>query len=47
MSFHSPRHGLTENKGVGTHTWMSITHTPKTGLYMTMYLSPKLPEVYY
>ncbi|KAF6229216.1 hypothetical protein HO133_007332 [Letharia lupina] len=42
-----PKHGITENMGVGTHTWMSITHTPKTGLYMTMYLSPKLPEVYY
>ncbi|KAL8942497.1 MAG: hypothetical protein Q9216_001641 [Gyalolechia sp. 2 TL-2023] len=42
-----PKHGVTENKGVGTHTWMSVTHTPKTGLYMTMYLSPKLPEVYY
>ena len=47
MAFQSPKHGITENVGVGTHTWMSITHTPKTGLYMTMYLSPKLPEVYY
>jgi hypothetical protein len=47
MSFQSPKHDITENIGVGTYTWMSITHTPKTGLYMTMYLSPKLPEVYY
>ena len=46
-SFQSPKHGIAENMGVGTHTWMPITHTPKTGLYMTMYLSPKLPEVYY
>jgi len=31
----------------GTHTYLSITHTEKTGLYMTLYLSPKLPEFYY
>ncbi|KAF7505274.1 hypothetical protein GJ744_001061 [Endocarpon pusillum] len=41
-----PKHGITENKGVGTHTFMSIKHTPKTGLYMAMYLSPKILEVY-
>ncbi|CAN8106532.1 unnamed protein product [Discula destructiva] len=32
---------------VGTHTYLSITYTPKTGLYMTMYLSPKLPGWYF
>ncbi|KAI1497646.1 aromatic prenyltransferase [Biscogniauxia marginata] len=41
-----PKHSITE-KGVGTHTYISITHTPKTGLYMTMYYSPKLPEFYF
>ena len=46
MLFHSPKHGIT-GKSVGTHTYISITHTPKTGLYMTMYLSPKLPEFHF
>nr|QJQ82456.1 BisB [Biscogniauxia sp.] len=41
-----PKSGITGD-GVGTHTYISITHTPKTGLYMTMYYSPKLPEFYF
>lgn len=45
MMFHSPK--CMTDKSVGTHTYLSITHTPKTGLYMTMYLSPKLPEFYF
>ncbi|KAI1632605.1 aromatic prenyltransferase [Biscogniauxia mediterranea] len=42
-----PKHGITAGKAAGTHTYLSITHTPKTGLYMTMYYSPKLPEFYF
>ncbi|KAI3316827.1 tryptophan dimethylallyltransferase-domain-containing protein [Xylariaceae sp. AK1471] len=36
-----PQHSLTTT-GRGTHTWISITYTPMTGLYMTMYYTPKL-----
>ncbi|ROW12011.1 hypothetical protein VPNG_05200 [Cytospora leucostoma] len=28
------------------HTWISLTHTPKTGLYMTMYYTPKITQFY-
>lgn len=28
------------------HTWVSLTHTPKTGLYMTMYYTPKITQFY-
>ncbi|KAF2228552.1 aromatic prenyltransferase [Viridothelium virens] len=38
-----PKHDLS-SKDL-THTWISLTYTPKTGLYMTMYYTPKLPEV--
>ncbi|KAI7211772.1 hypothetical protein KC333_g7487 [Hortaea werneckii] len=34
-------------KSLGTHTYLSITYTPKTGHYLTMYLSPKLPETFF
>ncbi|KAI5918416.1 tryptophan dimethylallyltransferase-domain-containing protein [Camillea tinctor] len=39
-----PKHDLTSD--VTTHTWISLTHTEKTGLYMTMYYTPKLPLMY-
>lgn len=41
-----PKHTM-DSSYPGTHTWISITWTPKTGLYMTMYYTPKIPELYY
>ncbi|KAI1113122.1 aromatic prenyltransferase [Nemania sp. NC0429] len=29
------------------HTWISLTWTKKAGCYMTMYYSPRLPDLYY
>ncbi|KAK8037823.1 Indole prenyltransferase tdiB [Apiospora marii] len=29
----------------GTHTWISLTWTPKTGLYMTLYYTPRPAEM--
>ncbi|TIC99759.1 4-O-dimethylallyl-L-tyrosine synthase [Colletotrichum higginsianum] len=40
-----PKHNLGADSG--THTWISLTWTEKTGLYMTMYYTPKLPEFYF
>lgn len=42
----STKHDLT-GAYPGSHTWISITWTPKNGLYMTMYYTPKVPELYY
>ncbi|KAI1735258.1 aromatic prenyltransferase [Xylaria scruposa] len=41
-----PRHDLSI-PGRLTHTWISLTYTKKTGIYMTMYYTPRLPEFYY
>ncbi|KAI0154643.1 aromatic prenyltransferase [Xylariaceae sp. FL1272] len=41
-----PRHDFT-TRGRLTHTWISLTHTEKTGIYMTMYYTPKLSEFFY
>jgi DMATS type aromatic prenyltransferase len=46
-SFNSPKHDIAGPSSSGTHTFLSITHTPKTGLYMVMYLSPRLPQFEY
>nr|BDX35609.1 DMATS-type prenyltransferase StrI [Stachybotrys sp.] len=43
LEYAFPKNSL--NESAGTHTWVSITYTPKTGLYMTMYYTPRLPEV--
>jgi hypothetical protein len=42
---YSTKHNL--SAASGTHTWISLTHTEKTGLYMTMYYTPKLPEMHF
>jgi DMATS type aromatic prenyltransferase len=42
-----PRHGIESGRSRGTHTCISITWTAKTGLYMTMYYTPKLPEFHF
>ncbi|KAI3317770.1 aromatic prenyltransferase [Xylariaceae sp. AK1471] len=39
-----PKHDLHSPHNL-THTWVSLTWTPKTGLYMTMYYTAKLPQV--
>ncbi|KAJ8130683.1 hypothetical protein O1611_g2946 [Lasiodiplodia mahajangana] len=41
-----PKHNLSTSAGL-THTWVSLTWTEKTGLYMTMYYTPKVPEFYF
>jgi hypothetical protein len=43
----SPKHDLGASSGGLTHTWISLTYTAKTGLYMTMYYTPKLPEFWF
>ncbi|GAP88223.2 putative 7-dimethylallyltryptophan synthase [Rosellinia necatrix] len=40
-----PKHPL--STAGGTHTFISLTYTPKTGLYMTTYYTTKLPELYF
>ncbi|KAH7323174.1 aromatic prenyltransferase [Stachybotrys elegans] len=42
-----PKHRLDSGNGGLAHTWISLTWAPKTGLYMTMYYTPKLPEFYF
>lgn len=41
----SPRTDL-NTPGELAHTWVSLTHTPKTGLYMSMYYTPKITQFY-
>nr|UQE90685.1 prenyltransferase PT1 [Periconia sp.] len=40
-----PKHNIKTSSG--THTFLSLTYTHKTGLYMTMYYTTKFPELYY
>ncbi|KAI1432415.1 tryptophan dimethylallyltransferase-domain-containing protein [Xylaria sp. CBS 124048] len=41
-----PKHDLHDTRSL-THTWISLTWSQKTGLYMTMYYTPKLPQFYF
>ncbi|RYC64352.1 hypothetical protein CHU98_g1872 [Xylaria longipes] len=41
-----PKHNLNTPAKL-THTWISLTYTEKTGLYMTMYYTPKVPEFFF
>ncbi len=40
----SAKHDLNASKRL-IHTWISLTYTHKTGLYMSMYYNPKIFDV--